>query len=386
MITELEHHKIREICKGFTYDPFEGKGLFGLDGKLTIQPEYQRNYIYEDGGRDSAVISSLLRSYPLGLIYFNKTGPATFEVLDGQQRITSIGRFVSGLFAIKDESGMEQFFSGLPKDKQDLILDSELLVYECAGTESEIKEWFKTINTAGVELKPQELLNAIYSGPFVTQGKAEFSNSNNANVAKWRKFVKGDPKRQEIWEAALNWISEGQIDSYMSKHRHDNDISEVKDHFNSVIDWASMTFTKLRQEMQGLNWGKLFKEFGSCDYDLEKLNDEVQLLMEDDFISKKSGIYEFLLSNRERTNLLNIRMFPPEVKRLAYEKQNSRAMVEGISNCSYCSIGHASNSNKLWKIEEMEADHVSAWSNGGSTASENCEMLCIAHNRAKGNS
>lgn len=182
MKTELKEYSVRQISEGFVYNELEGKGLYGLAGRLTIQPEYQRNYIYADGKRDVSVITSLLKGYPLGLIYFNKTHEDSLEVLDGQQRITSFGRFVAGKFAVKDENGMEQYFSGLAADKQAKILESKLLVYECEGTETEIKEWFQTINITGVPLNNQELLNAVYSGPFVTLGKEEFSNSQNANI------------------------------------------------------------------------------------------------------------------------------------------------------------------------------------------------------------
>lgn len=241
MKTELREYTVKEIAEGFVYNELEGKGLYGLNGKLTIQPEYQRNYIYADGKRDVAVITSLLKGYPLGLIYFNKPNPASLEVLDGQQRITSFGRFITGKFAIKDENDMEQYFSGLAKDKQEKILNSQILVYECEGTETEIKEWFKTINTVGVPLNDQELLNAVYSGTFTTLGKAEFSNSQNANIAKWGAYVSGSALRQDFWERALEWVSKGKdnIGGYMSNHRNDTNINEVKTYFNTVIDWVS---------------------------------------------------------------------------------------------------------------------------------------------------
>jgi len=212
---------VKDICEGFVYNELEGKGLFGLAGKLTIQPEYQRNYIYaSDGGkREMAVIESVLKGYPIGLIYFNKVSDKNLEVLDGQQRITSLGRFVTDKFAIKDENGMEQYFGGMAKDKKDKILETKLLIYECEGTESQIKEWFKTINIAGVPLVPQELLNAIYSGQFVTLGKEEFSNSQNANIQKWSAYIKGSANRQAFFERALDWVSKGSIDDYMSIHR-----------------------------------------------------------------------------------------------------------------------------------------------------------------------
>ena len=254
MKTTLNTYSVAEITEGFVYNELEGKGLFGLAGRLTIQPEYQRNYIYANGKRDVAVIDSLLKGYPLGLIYFNKVSEDNLEVLDGQQRITSFGRFLTGKFAIKDENGMEQYFSGLSKDKQEKILRSSILVYECEGTESEIKEWFKTINIAGVPLNDQELLNAVYSGSFVTLGKEEFSNSQNANIQKWSAYISGSVNRQEYWERALEWVSKGKenIGAYMSQHRNDTNIKEVKTYFNTVIEWVSSTFTDVENEMRGL--------------------------------------------------------------------------------------------------------------------------------------
>ena len=221
---------VKDICDGFTYNEYEGKGLFGLSGKLTIQPEYQRNYIYADGKKDVAVIDSILKGYPLGLIYFNKVGDK-LEVLDGQQRITSFGRFVTDKFAIKDSHGMEQYFSGLAEDLQKKILDTKLLIYECEGTESEIKEWFKTINIAGVPLNEQELLNAIHSGEFVTKAKETFSNSQNANIQKWSAYISGNVNRQDFLHTALDWVSKGNISDYMSKHRHDTEITELASYF-----------------------------------------------------------------------------------------------------------------------------------------------------------
>ncbi len=232
---------VKDICDGFVYNELEGRGLFGLSGKLTIQPEYQRNYIYADGKRDVAVIESILAGYPLGLIYFVKADDSRFEVLDGQQRITSIGRFVTNKLAVKVKN-MAQYFSSLASDMQDKILSTRLLIYECEGTESQIKEWFKTINIAGIPLNEQELLNAVHSGPFVTLAKAEFSNSRNANIQKWSTYIRGSVERQDFLATALDWTSKGNTGDYMSWHRHDNNISELKYYFNSVIDWVSTVF------------------------------------------------------------------------------------------------------------------------------------------------
>ena len=268
MITNLEINiTIEEICKGFTYNEYEGKGLFGLSGKLTIQPEYQRNYIYADGVKDVAVIDSILKGYPLGLIYLNKIDNDKYEILDGQQRITSIGRFVTNRFAIKDKNGIEQIFKSLAENIQKKILKTKLLIYICEGEEDEIKEWFKTINIAGVPLKEQELLNAIYSGKFVTLCKEEFSNSRNANITKWSAYIKGSADRQDFLERALDWVSKGNIDSYMAQHRHDDNISEIKRYFNSVIDWASGVFNNIEKEMCGLEWGRLYELYYKQAYD-----------------------------------------------------------------------------------------------------------------------
>jgi len=387
MKTYLRHFSVGEITEGFVYNELEGKGLYGLSGRLKIQPEYQRNYIYADGKRDVAVITSLLKGYPLGLIYFNKPTVDTLEVLDGQQRITSFGRFITGKFAIKDENGMEQYFSGLAKDKRDKILESEILVYECEGTETEIKEWFKTINTVGVPLNPQELLNAVYSGTFTTLGKAEFSNSQNANIAKWGAYVSGSALRQDFWERALEWVSgsKDSIGGYMSSHRNDSNINEVKVYFNTVIDWVSSVFRDVENEMRGVEWGRLYEQYHSSPYNPEELSRKVQALYGDGYIKSRKGIWEFVLGGSQDSKLLDVRIFDAPTAKATYAKQVREAEPLGISNCPLCVTGHDANRTKIWKFDEMDADHVTAWSKGGSTTPENCQMLCRTHNRSKGN-
>ena len=378
---------VKAICDGFVYNELEGKGLFGLSGKLTIQPEYQRNYIYaSDGGkRETAVIESVLKGYPLGLIYFNKVNDGSLEVLDGQQRITSLGRFVTGKFAVKDDNGNEQYFSGMAKDKQTRIWETELLIYECEGKESEIKEWFKTINIAGVPLNEQELLNAIYSGPFVTLGKAEFSNSQNANIQKWRAYIRGSENRQDYLESALDWVSKGNISDYMSQHRQDKSIRELKTYFDTVIDWASGVFTEVESEMCGLEWGRFYEQYHSKAYNPTKVTAEVAELYGDSYVKNRKGIYEFILGGSKDTKLLDVRVFDEATKKSVYASQTKKATAEGKSNCPHCAIGHDANKAKVWKFPEMDADHVAAWSKGGGTNVKNCQMLCKTHNRAKGN-
>jgi len=376
---------VKDICEGFVYNELEGKGLFGLSGKLTIQPEYQRNYIYAEENREAGVIESVLKEYPIGLIYFNKVGKDTFEVLDGQQRITSLGRFITDKFAIKDENGMPQIFGNMAKDKQKKILETKLLIYECEGTESQIKEWFKTINIAGVPLVPQELLNAIYSGPFVTLGKEEFSNSQNANIQKWSAYIKGSANRQAFFERALDWTSKGNIDDYMSTHRNDKSINELKKYFNSVIDWISSIFTDVESEMCGLEWGQLYEAYHKKSYNPKKVSEEVQKLYGDPYIKNRKGIFEFILGGSVDTKLLEVRIFDEATKKTVYTTQTTKAEKRDESNCPYCAIGHDANKSKVWSFSEMDADHVAAWSKGGTTAVKNCQILCKTHNRAKGN-
>ena len=387
MKTDLHHYTVADTVEGFVYNELEGKGLFGLAGKLVIQPEYQRNYIYNDGKKDVAVIDSLLKGYPLGLIYYNVDGD-TLEVLDGQQRITSVGRFVTGKFAIKQD-GKEQTFSSLPAEAKQKIMESVLLVYHCEGPEAEIKEWFKTINIAGVPLNTQELLNSIYSGPFVTKAKVEFSNSQNANMQKWSAYIKGDPKRQEVLKEALAWVSSAEgisVDAYLAKHRRDAEINGLKNYFTSVIDWIDGVFTRPPdKEMRGLDWGRLYETYHSKSYDAAALDADIDALRADPEVFNNKGIYEYLLGGKTDPKLLDIRLFDQKTKIAAYEQQTQKAKTNGESNCPLCALGTDANKTRIYKPDEMDADHVTAWSKGGQSTLANCVMLCVTHNRAKGN-
>lgn len=377
---------VADICDGFVYNTLEGKGLHGLGGKLVIQPEYQRNFIYADGGgkREQAVIESLLKGYPLGLIYFNTVAEGRYEVLDGQQRITSIGRYVTGKFAILDGEN-PKYFESLPTDQKTKIREAKLLIYECEGTETEIKEWFKTINISGVPLNDQELLNAVYSGPFVTLAKAEFSNSNNSNIQKWSAYVKGSANRQDYLERALDWVSQGKIGEYMSQHRNDTTIDELKVYFNTVIDWVSGVFRDVKDEMRGLEWGRLYERFHHQAYNPADVSAKVHELYADPYLNKRRGIFEYILGGCEDAKLLEIRVFDEATKKQVYAAQTEAATTAGVSNCPLCALGHDSNKSKIWPLKEMDADHVTAWSKGGATTAKNCQMLCTTHNRAKGN-
>ena len=377
---------VGDICKGFIFDKNEGKGLFGLGGKLIIQPEYQRNYIYGDGKKDVAVVDSLLKEYPLGLIYFVLNKDGMYEVLDGQQRITSFARFVnqSWPFAV-ERNGKPRYFNSLDADEQKKITETHLTIYVCEGEPSEIQAWFETINIAGVELTKQELRNASYYGPFVTKARSIFSNSGNSHMNRWQTYIKGDPKRQAILEAALHWVSDGHIDEYMALHRYDTSIDELKNHFDTVMDWIDSIFEYTGNEVCGLDWGRLYRLYHSNAYSKDEVTKRVDELLSDTQVENNRGIFEYILGGEIDTALLNVRVFDEKTKKIVYDNQTKAAVEKGESNCPLCAIGHDNNAKRIYRLNEMDADHVTAWSKGGATNIENCQRLCKTHNRAKGN-
>lgn len=377
---------VGDVCKDFVFDRNEGKGLFGLGGRLIIQPEYQRNYIYGDGRRDVAVVESLLKGYPLGLIYFVKNADGMYEVLDGQQRITSFARFVNQSWKFDVEiDGVPHYFSSLDADQQKRIVDTHLTIYVCEGEPSEIQAWFKTINITGVPLVDQELRNAAYHGPFVTKAREVFSNTGNANMNRWQTYVAGDPKRQAILETALNWVSDGHINDYMAQHRYDTNIDELKNHFDTVIDWVDSVFEYTGSEMCGREWGRLYREYHQNAYSKAAVAARVNALLNDSQVTDRKGIFEYVLGGEKDPRLLNIRVFDKKTIQAVYRKQTADAKAKGISNCPLCAIGPGANAKRIYKESEMDADHVTAWSKGGATDEANCQMLCKTHNRAKGN-
>lgn len=312
----LKIFTVGEIIDGFIYNELEEKGLFGLNGRLTIQPEYQRNYLYADtkgkhDKREIEVINSVLKGYPLGLIYFlkvgvNSKGEDLYEILDGQQRITSLGRYRTNKFDVI-YNGKTYSFDGLDKDLQNKILEKKLTVYILEGEQSEISEWFDTINITGVPLNEQELLNATYYGKFVTLAKAYFSNNKNTNVQKWSAYISGTCMRQDYLHTALEWVSASQgvsIDTYMGSHRSSDNISELTAYFESVIDWVSTVFIPVKKEMHGLKWGELYETYHGNAYkphEVEELVEKLYADYEDNIIQNPKGIFEFILGGRQDT-------------------------------------------------------------------------------------
>jgi hypothetical protein len=281
-----------------------------------------------------------------------------------------------------------QYFSGLPAEQQQLILGSKFLIYVCEGEEREVKEWFKTINIVGIPLNDQELRNAIYSGTFVNAAKRVFSNSQNAEVQKWEHYIKGDVKRQGYLEVALSWLSASKgvsIDAYMSQHRHDAGITELETYFRSVIDWVTTTFTMTEKSMCGIEWGRLYETYHTTPYSIDHVTARVTALLADEAIKCSRNIYEYVLGGEVEPQLLDVRFFEEKDKKAAYKRQTDAAEIAGVSNCPLCASGNNANKTRIYKITEMDADHVTAWSKGGATSLENCEMLCKTHNRSKGN-
>lgn len=386
METELKIYTVKELCEGFAYSETDGKGLYGLAGKLTIQPEYQRNYLYSENNseKEVAVMNSVMKQYPLGLLYFNKLPDGRLEVLDGQQRITSLGRYLIGKFSIMKNGDPYKIYA-LNKEEKELIENTKLLAYICEGTETEIKEWFEIINIGGIKLNDQEKLNAIYSGPFVSAARKEFSNKEDARIQKWGCFISGSANRQEFLQEALKWVSHGNIKDYIQEHRRDSNIKELKSYFNDVISWIEQTFDDIYPKMKGLNWGELYERYHTTPYDHIVVSKKVKELYDDPCIKDNKNVFEYVLGGCKDTKLLNVRVFDDNIKGRVYRKQTDEAKMKHISNCPLCACGDGPNKDKIWTLKEMDADHVLAWSKGGSTDESNCQMLCKTHNRAKGN-
>lgn len=364
----LKQIKVRDIIDG--YKDNEEEGVVGFGGKLNIRPPYQREFIYKDKQRD-AVIMTIDKGYPLNVMYWAENEDGTYELLDGQQRTLSICQYFNGDYALKFEDGVTKYAHNLTDERKNRLLDYELFIYICKGTDKERLEWFRTINIAGEKLTEQELLNANYTGKWLTDAKSKFSKNLCVAYRLANKLVNGSPIRQEYLETAIAWFVGGKkelVADYMATHQHDSDALELWTYFQNVISWVNAKFKNYRKEMKGLEWGLLYNQYHDNKYDADELETEIKRLMADDEVQCKKGIYEYLLSGKTLEKKLNLRAFTDAQKRSAYEKQG------GI--CPIC--------GNPYEFEEMEGDHIIPWSKGGKTTPDNLQMTCINCNRSKG--
>lgn len=357
MKIELNKITVKKLADRFVDNAEQGVVAYG--GKLDIRPPYQREFIYSDKQRD-AVIKTVRKDFPLNVMYWAVREDGNYEVIDGQQRTLSICQYVNGDFSIEGLA-----FHNLKDDQQKQILDYELMVYFCSGTDSEKLDWFRTINIAGVKLEDQELRNAVYAGPWTADAKRYFSKTACPAYGLASDYMRGKPIRQDYLETAIKWRSNDDIEEYMSEHQHDKNATPLWTYFQQVIGWVKATFPVHRGEMEGVDWGTLYSQFKDKEFDTDELENEIAKLMQDEDVRKKSGIYPYVLDRDERH--LNIRAFSNNMKREAYERQN------GI--CVKC--------QKKFQLNEMEGDHIKPWHEGGKTTAENCQMLCIDDNRRK---
>ena len=358
MDIKLADVTVGELANG--YQDNNEEGVVGYDRKLDVRPPYQREFVYKDKQRD-AVIDTVTKGFPLNVMYWAVRDDGGFEIIDGQQRTIAVCQYVIGDFAFDG-----RYFHNLQDDEQQQILDYPLTVYQCTGTDSEKLEWFKTINIAGVELTAQELRNAVYHGSWVSDAKRYFSKTGCPAFGLASDYMTGTPIRQDYLQTVIRWISDGDIEDYMGRRQHDPDAKDLWEYFRQVIAWVEATFTNKRSEMKGVDWGWLYGQYGGANLDADELEDEIAELMMDDDVRRKKGIYPYVLTREEK--YLNIRVFTKAQKRSAYERQ------KGI--CEVC--------GEHFALEEMEADHITPWHEGGKTVPENCQMLCREDNRRKG--
>ena len=369
MKIELHRIPIREIIKG--YKDMKDDGVVGYGGRLNIRPAFQREFIYNEKQRRD-VIASVLKDFPLNVMYWVINSEGNYEMLDGQQRTISICQYANDDFAL-DNIG----YMSLTKERREKFLDYELMIYFCEGTEEEKLDWFEIINIAGERLTPQESRNAVYAGTWLMDAKEHFSRTNCAAYAEASDYMKGSAMRQEYLETAIRWAADHDgirertpdkmIREYMRRHQHDKDCGDLWLYFQRVINWVKFLFPVTRKEMKGIQWGLLYNIHGDKSYNPKELEQQIKALMEDYEVTNKSGIYEYVLDGE--TKHLSLRKFLDRDKRAAYERQN------GI--CAKC--------GKHFELKEMEADHITPWSRGGRTEPDNCQMLCRECNRRKSN-
>ena len=367
MKIELKEITVAEVFNG--YKDSQENGVIGYGGKLNIRPAFQREFVYKDKQRD-AVIETITKNFPLNVMYWAKTDDGNFELLDGQQRTISICQYINGDFSINSRA-----FHNLTQTEKDHILNYKLMIYICEGNDKEKLDWFQIINIAGEKLTDQELRNAIYTGTWLSDAKRYFSKIGCVAYNIGNKYLKGEVNRQDYLETVIKWLASSEnkkIEDYMSEHQHDTHATPLWQYYQNVISWIKTIFPHYRKEMKGLEWGFMYNEHHTKSFNPQELEDRIQQLMQDDDVTKRAGIYEYLLTGNEKH--LNIRAFTENQKRSAYERQ------QGI--CPQCVKEKREKTH--YELEEMEADHITPWCEGGKTELDNCQMLCKEHNRIKG--
>ena len=358
---------IRELCASYEDLSINEEGIVGYGGRLNIRPKYQREFVYDDKKRN-AVMDTVWAGFPLNVMYWVRTGEDQYELLDGQQRTISICSFIAGEYMMEFDGDLLGF-ENMTETQKNRILDYKLQVYICEGDDDEKLKWFQTINIAGEKLTNQEILNAIYSGPWVTQAKRRFSKTGCVAYRIGSDYLSGTPIRQDYFETALRWISDAQnttLKQYMAAHQNDTDADELWQYFQNVIHWIQVHFLKTyKKEMKGVEWGLLYNKYKDTTLTATAIGEEVARLMKDSDVQKKSGIFEYVFDHDEHH--LGIRAFDDNTRREVYEMQG------GV--CPLC--------GQHFEIEQMEADHITPWVEGGRTIAANCQMLCRDCNRRK---
>ena len=370
---ELKEIPIRDIVDGYLDLGYEG--VTGYSGKLNLRPPYQREFVYS-GKQREAVMDTILKGFPLNIMYWCENEDGTYEILDGQQRTISFCQFVANEYMIVYKDTLRTFES-MPIDDRDRILNYKCMIYICKGTQSEKLDWFRVINTGGEKLTDQELRNACYTGKWLADAKLKFSKPSCPAYGLASKYLTGTPIRQEYLETALEWIrlnkNMGSIEEYMLAHQNDSNAVELWNYFSNVINWVMAIFPKYRSQMKNVPWGILYNKYHEGAYDHDEIEEKVKIMFMDDEVQNKKGIYEYIFDGDERH--LNLRSFSESERATMYERQG------GI--CPMCVADGGANAQRVWLIEEMEADHIDPWHSGGKTSLDNGQMLCKHHNRIK---
>ena len=367
MNIELKFIKIGDLVKDYNDQSLSNEGITAWSGKLDVRPKYQREFIYNEK-QEREVINTILKDFPLSTMYWVKQDNIDhYEILDGQQRTISICKFATNETHIYDQNKNIKYFENFSEEEKNKFLNYELMIYFCEGTSSEKLDWFQIVNIAGEKLTLQELRNAVYSGTWLSNAKTIFSKPNCVVQRKYSNYLSGSAIRQDYLETALKWISNDDITHYMAKHQNDKDADPLWQYFDQVMSWVKRLFPNYEKAMKGINWGYLYNEYKDKEYNSNTLKQSLFKLRQDEEVTSLRGIYLYLITNQEKH--LSLRLFNNKQKTIAFQKQAGK--------CVKC--------KQTFDIENLQADHVTPWSQGGKTVQENCQLLCQPCNARKSN-